>query len=514
MMVNRASSGIAETFDFSASKVAAQSDKAFDEMMSRSARDMEQATTQKRNENRDKNDNNNNGIQVGYATSNSQVDSREANSRSTVGGRRAENSISTQRGDNSYGKDNTEGLSSWEKSKELKNRATRCTPGMGSAIEAKARVSTRIDAKGIAFAGRNAGLRADGMPTMTDDQGNLRVLNAKNPEMSIADLIKNEGVDDEKIANFAHDLAKQNDKHKSAPTSTSESYIRQSETIKSDATEHLGKSAKDKISAADFFNKNAETETKTETDRAVADASKAANQHNGKKLHGTATSPNQEAVKVEQNQEAETESQKSKLIFNSKGDKDAATISKLTGNTAKAGLSANQSAQTVNTPQLGVDASQFAANLNSGDRVQAAKHLSDLLGARMNFMLNNNKPTVNIHLNPRQLGDIQIKLVANGENSVARIHADKESVGKVLELAAPQLAQQLQKAGFQVETVAVDYGEMSFDQQDKQAQEDAEENPFTELLGQSFENGDDNNQQVRTGKASISIHDGDLDVVA
>lgn len=511
MMVNNSiKSGIKNSLELSDSRGRDSYSGNFDEVLNSSSRNF---SVEQQNR-RDKNQSDtaqNAGIQIGFATNNPQVTARESNKMSTVGGRKTSDAISTKQHNEHHKTDSDNAVSSWEKAKELKNNATRCTPGMGSESEEKVKVSTRLAAKGMVFNGRSAGLRADGTPTMTDDKGNIRVLNAKNPDMSIADLIKNQSVDDEKVEVFKHQMAEQKAKDHNAPKTTGDSYIAQSENVKEKITEKLGKTAKDKVGATEFANREVESETKTETARPVSDAKSAA-RYADKKPQTAETSTHQETLKTEQKLENEIQEKKTRLIFaqNDKESSKASAISAL----GKKTVTSAETAQNLGTPQLSMEAAQFAASLKGNNHVQSAKHLADLLGARMEFIAQNAKPTVNINLNPRQLGDIQIKLIANGENNVARIHADKESVGKALEIAAPQLAQQLQKVGFQVETVMVDYGEMSFDQQQfSQANEGNGDSPFDELFGQSLESGEADSIQA-TGTKKISTHDGEIDVVA
>ena len=169
-------------------------------------------------------------------------------------------------------------------------------------------------------------------------------------------------------------------------------------------------------------------------------------------------------------------------------------------------------------PTVTVDGSALSQSIESGHRVKAANHLASLLNARMDYILNNAKPEVRLVLHPHQLGEIQVRLISNGKNSTARVFADRESVGRALEIAAPQLAQQLQKAGFMVGQVDVEYTGMDFQ---RSSDEGRARNGESDLPPEFREGGGgkkDNDEMGLNGRRGdssrkVSVHEGEIDVV-
>ena len=205
-----------------------------------------------------------------------------------------------------------------------------------------------------------------------------------------------------------------------------------------------------------------------------------------------------------------------KPVVEARGGRDGASFSSRVspGNAAKIGkLSAATAAKAPENagPVHVLDAHPVDAKLRANNRVAATERLAGILRAKINLIVNNARPELRLTLQPGRLGEINIRLVSIGEQTQVRIQPTNREVGSMLETIAPQLAQQLSKAGVQVQEIFVEYQDLSFHggKPEGGSSHNEKELPFEAFNRETGEQQEQAEKETRR----LAPHDGEIDVV-
>jgi flagellar hook-length control protein FliK len=411
----------------------------------------------------------------------------------------------------------TAAKSAWDQAQAATSKAAQLLPGNGSTVQLKPSLHQQVADKALPLDGKGVTERADGSPMARDADGTARVLDARDPDKSLGTWLKDEASDEE-IDRFARDAARKAESR--SPARTPEAFARRSEQLRAEAPVRLAEQSRSdaiKGNPVLSLNPQAPGDTRSATDQTLNHKSDAdLTAINARtQTRGDQSDTRQQGGDSQQQQQREartgdqTQARERETITQTAGD--GQTVAKSATRThAPGGLpSGAEGSQSVTN----VDASGVAQALSQGARGEAAGRMATLLNARIDYMLNQQRPELRLSLTPRDMGAIQIRLINTGDSHMLRIHADRESTARVIELAAPQLAQQLQKIGVQVTQVAVDYGSTDFTNTGNGAQTQSQSQDG-ELPGGLFDEDSLFEESDNSPARPVATHDGELDVLA
>ena len=481
----------------------------------------------------------------------------------------------------------------WEQAQKVKERSALVLAGAGrelggarlkhvkpNTVNRRAISQSFVEKRSIGLNARDQAVRADGGPILRDEDGNARVMNPADSQKSAQNYLKDEASREE-IIRLAKKAAVQTARNNDSPKSVRETFVRQSETLRTEAPAKRALWIKRELSfARELVTPKNGREAAETTARTVAseNAEERRNDHarparsgpENNRMNADRVQSKPEAVqaKPEVGQakseavQAKSEAGQAKSeTVQAKPGGGAGEAKAVRSGTKKAldpkpglaqetaerakpatrggttdGLEANGSAglkpaKTTRglqrghvtapgsaqggetpVPAASVEAAPLAVALKAGSRSRAVSHLAALLSAKVEFILANARPEVRLELHPPRLGEIHIRLIAHGGQTEVSMRAERESVGRILEQAAPLLVQQLEKAGVQVNQVNVDYGELDpqSNRHSRNQMDDADGSPPERA---DAENLDDPKKETASGRISPT-HDGEIDVLA
>ncbi len=442
-----------------------------------------------------------NGVKLGFASAKGLKSPSLLQHRAekAAPGHRAE-SLKRQTVGGTIQKGHLEPASDWEKAQLTKNKSVLSVVGGRNRIEGEALdsaappdgrtapVTSKQQLKtGLDLNGRSESQRADGSPIFRTEEGVARVVDAKNPENSAATYLK-EDASEKQILEAAQKSVEKKLNDQEAPRTVREAFVRQNEQTRTEATARVTVGVKDNEAklVQDLLDKSAPSKERNSRDgniKAVAESKgKTASDTRAQSRQATAA----EEVKTEQSQEnkeaerpvAAVQTERNEA-FDSRSEEAASFQVKGASRPESAGASVAREAHAA-MASVTVEAGDVARALENGQRPQAIQRMTEVLNARMNYIVENARPELRLQLTPRNLGDIQIRLVEMKAGTEVRVRAERESVGRVLESIVPQIVQQLTRAGVQVQSVDIDYTGMDFNQapNDGDPSQGGTDNPF------------------------------------
>ena len=130
----------------------------------------------------------------------------------------------------------------------------------------------------------------------------------------------------------------------------------------------------------------------------------------------------------------------------------------------------------------------------------------DEFGQKIIWMANQRNQSAELHLNPPQLGPLEVVLKMNGDQATAMFTSPHAAVREAIEQAIPKLREMLADNGITLGQAMVS------DHTAKNGQNNAPRNPPGRLLAEESNGGDGNLQELRV--TGISRHNGMVDTFA
>ncbi len=456
--------------------------------------------------------------------------SSEALKKQTVLGR----TMAVRKAHTVNGRDASERLdppSTWEASQNLKKKAALGVVGKGMAEGGKR--LERPDGQDVAkddlgrtiaptreqplHAG-NETRRADGSPIVRDADGNAKVFQAQNPDNDLTAHLKDEA-DDEKLQKLERKALAEAETRRVQPENDREAVSRYGERYRREAPAGVAKDVQNRMKE-DPLPAKTSSETNEKVHRTETAAGSEGNDREGAFEDGR---PRDEQTlhRAEDSGKSRRNSMDFQAGLSSRpGVSDARNRPAAGGTpgqelhtvkTSKSAVSEAPASTESETPALRMEAGAVSEALRSGAKPEAASRLAGILAARIEAIMDQARPALRLQLNPKNLGEIHIRMVTVGEGTRLSLRADKGETARILDQTAQQLALQLAKAGVQVESIDVDLfgAETGLNGQASDGFSEGREDSAGH--GGTFGG---NEPEGRTESPRRSLHDGEVDVHA